>query len=173
MEHLYTKKQAEQLRQKIIEVVIIPIIKANFKKYPELQSAALLIAQYWCDEARDAVHDNLIYSVLDTPNFEAWTNALKYSAEDSVNLPKLSKHGTLKDKIWYIPKTEGRQYYWSENHDAIPAFAAFCKEGSHQCMATYEAYTPYCVFRRLSNDIEIEVIGKMLRPWLDGMKPVW
>lgn len=30
---------------------------------------------------------------------------------------------------------------------------------------------PYAIFRRRDNDIEIEVVGKMLRPWLDGIKP--
>ncbi len=34
-----------------------------------------------------------------------------------------------------------------------------------------EAYSPYAIFRRQGDDLEIEVVGKMLRPWLDGIKP--
>ncbi|VEP16960.1 conserved hypothetical protein [Hyella patelloides LEGE 07179] len=53
----------------------------------------------------------------------------------------------------------------------IPAFAAFCKEGSHQCMSTSEAYTPYAILTRTDNSIAVEIVGKMLRPWLDGVRP--
>jgi hypothetical protein len=71
MEHLYTKKQAEQLREKLIKLVILPLVKANFDKHPKLNSAVMLVAQYWDDEANDAVHERIIYSRLDTLNLEA------------------------------------------------------------------------------------------------------
>lgn len=167
MEHLYTKKQAAQLRQKSIDGFIVPIVKANFNKYPQLKSAAILVAQYWNDEASDAVHQHIIYSVLDTPDFEAAARG-EYG-KDTVNLPSL---GRLEDRAYSVERN-GEEVYWLENLDAIPAFAAFCKEGSHQCMDTFEAYTPYAVLRRQEDDIDIEVVGKMLRPWLDGIKPEW
>jgi hypothetical protein len=53
---------------------------------------------------------------------------------------------------------------WDENWDAIPAFAAFCREGSHQGMSVAEAYTPYAVLRRCGDDVSIEIVGQMLRP---------
>ncbi len=57
------------------------------------------------------------------------------------------------------------------NDNAIPNFAAYFKEGCHQEMDYLEAYSPYAVFRRKEGDIEIEVVGNMLRPWLDGIRP--
>ncbi|BAZ09596.1 hypothetical protein NIES4071_14050 [Calothrix sp. NIES-4071] len=38
-------------------------------------------------------------------------------------------------------------------------------------MNALEAYTPDAIFRRRNDEIEIEVVGKILRPWLDGIKP--
>lgn len=171
MEHLYTKKQAAQLRQKLIDSCIVAIVKANLNKYPQLKSAALLVAQYWNDEASDAVHHRLIYSILDTPDLEAAAKARMDYAEDPVNLPGISDDfGDLIDEVDYI-KSDTEPYYWNDNHEAIPAFAAFCKEGCHQEMDGIDAYSPYAILRRQGDDIEIEVVGKMLRPWLDGIKP--
>lgn len=178
MEHLYTKTQAEQLREKLIKNAIMPLVEANFNKNPQLNSATMLVAQYWDDEASDAVHQRLIYSVLDTPNIEAASIAQKDCTEDVINLLNLSsEYGELEDEVCFIDVTEiededeADSYWWPDNFHAIPAFAAFCKEDCHQGMDTFEAYTPYAIFRRRDDDIEIEVVGEMLRPWLDGIKP--
>lgn len=174
MEYLYTKKQAEQLRQKIIETAVVPTVKANFSTYPQLKSATLFVAQYWNDEANDAVHCRMVYSVLHTPDLEAATKAQGEYALDIVNLPELSdEDGELRNQIFYPPSKDGEKVYcWLENGDAIPAFAAFCEEDCHQDMIGIEAYSPYAIFRCLNNDdIEIEVIGVQVRPWLDGINP--
>lgn len=172
LEHLYTKKQAAQLRQKLIDSYIVPIVKANFKKYFQLKSAAILVAQYWNDEASDAVHYQLIYSVLDTPDFEAVAKAQTDWNEDTVNLPGISdRGGDLIDKVYSPAFDTTEPYLWSDNGNAIPAFAAFCKEGCDQNMEISEAYTLYAVLRRLGDGIEVEIVGEMLRPWLDGIKP--
>lgn len=176
MEHLYTKKQVEQLRNQIIEKVVKPIVKANFNNFPQLKSATICVAQYWDDEAEDAVHYRIVYSVLYTPDIESATKAQGECSEDVVNLPGISNEdGEIPNEIYYLPVKDGEEVYcWLDNGDAIPAFAAFCKEECHQDMIGLEAYSPYAILRRLDNDnIEVEVIGKMLRPWLDGMKPVW
>lgn len=106
MEHLYTKKQAAQLRQKLMDEYVVPIVKICFRRHSQLRSAALLVAQYWND-----------------------------------------------------------------NGEVIPAFAAFCREGAHQEMSIAEAYAPYAILRRCGDDIAIEIVGQMLRPWLDGIHP--
>jgi hypothetical protein len=159
LEHLYTKKQAAQLRQKLMDEFIVPMVQMNFQKYPTLRSAAMMLFQCWNDEAWDGVYQCLIYSVLDTPDFEA--AALAEYGKDRVNLKGI---GRLKGRAYSVEL---------ENHDAIPAFAAYCKEGCHQYMNTFEAYTPYAILRRQEYGIEVEVVGKMLRPWLDGIKPDW
>jgi hypothetical protein len=147
IEHLYTKKQAAQLRQKLIEEHIIPIVKVCFKKYPQLRSATFLVAQDFYNKAR---------------NKEDWT-------EDNINLPGFNE--SFLANIYRELDKEGYDYYWSDNWGAIPAFAAYCREGAHQCMPIAEAYTPYAVLRRNGDDIAIEIIGQMLRPWLDGIQP--
>ena len=40
-------------------------------------------------------------------------------------------------------------------------------------MSISEAYSPYAILRRQGEEIEIEVIGEMVRPWLDGIKHEW
>ena len=67
----------------------------------------------------------------------------------------------------FWPRAEAR---WGDNSWAIPLFAAFCEEGAHQDMVPLQAFTPYAVFRR-GDPISVEVVGRALRPWLDGVVP--
>lgn len=172
MSNLYTPEQAEQLRSQMIEDIVLPYIRSAFENHTTLQSAILLLAQYWADEANDAVHDNYIFSVLETPDLDAafkaeereWEDEEDY--HDGVNLPDLPNHYDLGDY-------DATNTYWDDNGQAIPAFAAFCKEGAHQEMSTREAYSPYAIFRRDGEDIAIEMIGQKLRPWLEGIRPEW
>ena len=167
---LYTKEQTAELREKIISSEIIPIINLHFSKYTQLQSAMLLVAQYWDDEADDAVHYQIIFSVLPTPVFSN-ADYDRYDP-DPVNLPGLPSLDEIDDSlIEYLDKLENEEDCWQENGNAVPTFAAYCKEGCHQNMDYLEAYTPYAVFRRNQEEIEIEVVGDMLRPWLDGIRP--
>ena len=55
--------------------------------------------------------------------------------------------------------------------EEIPAFAAYAPEGAHQSMDYSEAYNPYAILYRKDNDVEVKIVGKMLRPWLDGIRP--
>jgi hypothetical protein len=184
-EYLYTKEQAAELRQKMIETHILPQVKAAFTKYDRLQSAMILVAQYWCDEANDAVHYELLLSVLPTPAFPIEFVIIDDEEIDPTNLPELP---TRYDILYQIDQefedqddleVEEEDYsmrYWEDNGEAIPAFAAFCIEGGDQEMESLEAYTPYAIFRRKGTEIkevEIEttIVGEMLRPWLDGARP--
>ncbi len=162
---IYTKEQAAELRQKIITAQILPLIKAVFNKYYQLQSAMLLVAQYWDDEANDAVHHETIFSVLPTPvlgvelvchydyhdNFDiSLLDGLPQPDYDPVNLEGLPTLRKIYDSLSTndFVRTECEEYLWDENKNAIPAFAAYCKEGCHQDMDYLEAYTPYAIFRR-------------------------
>ncbi len=171
-QHIYTKEKAAELREKIINSEIVPRIKVAFDKYPQLHSAMLLVAQYWSDEANDAVHYQMIYSVLQTP---AWGSELletDYYYDDPVNLPRLPSLSEINIFLWENSHKFRRQKYsWEENRNAIPIFAAYCQEGCHQEMDYLDTYIPYAVFRRKEAEIEIEVVGNMLRPWLDGLRP--
>lgn len=156
----------ETLRRRILEKNILPYIKEHFTTYPQLKSAMLLIAQYWESEAKNAVHSHYIFSILYTPDLEAFYRAERqsqtfYNFIDDINLPSL---GTPWDLI-------DNHDYWDSNGIAIPAFAAFCKAGADKNDNIEEAYSPYAIFRRQREKVEIEIIGKKLRPWLEGMLP--
>ncbi|MBO1351327.1 MAG: hypothetical protein EBE86_029985 [Hormoscilla sp. GUM202] len=56
-DYLYSEEEAAQLRARIIDSYVKLGVKACFEKYPQLNSATFLIAQYWNDEARDEVPD--------------------------------------------------------------------------------------------------------------------
>jgi hypothetical protein len=164
-QQIYTKEEAADLRSEIISSEIMPQIKLVFSRYPQLQSAMLLVSQYWDDEASDAVHYQMTFSVLQAPAWEI--GLVNYYEYDPTNLPGLPRS----DKV-YDPFSEDFYKFkicWENNLATIPAFAAYCKEGCHQEMDDLEAYTPYAVFRRKEEEIEIEVVGNMLRPWLDGV----
>lgn len=169
---IYTKEQAAELREKIIDSEIFPTIKVVFDKYPRIQSTMLVIAQYWDDEANDAVHYEIIFSILPTPVFGKEFGEIEdYYDCDLVNLPELPSLAAIYDSIEDFCVFESGEYGWENNGNAVSTFAAYCKEGCHQDMDISEAYTPYAVFRRKDGEIETEVVGKMLRPWLDGMRP--
>jgi hypothetical protein len=167
---IYTKEEAAELREKIISSEIVPKIKVVFDKYPQLRSAMLLVAQYWDDEADDAVHYEIVFSVLPTPalGIKLVEND-DYDEYDPVNLPGLPSLYRISSEAYH--KVEDEEYAWRDNGNAVATFAAYCKEGCHQEMDYLEAYTPYAVFRWKEADIEIEVVGTMLRPWLDGVRP--
>ncbi|WP_144871873.1 hypothetical protein, partial [Hyella patelloides] len=160
MELLYTRSQAELLRQKIVEEYVIPIVEKVFTKYQRINSCTFAVAQYWDDQAHDEVHDILLFSVLNSFDWEASSQAAWYGKRDEVNLPGFKRDiGYLIGDIYQqVEKERGvvNDYYYRE---MIPAFAAFCKEGSHQCMSTSEAYTPYAILTRTDNSIAVEIVG--------------
>ena len=182
----WNPKEAEAARQRLINEYIVPRFNEARKEYPAVRSMLLLVAQYWDDEANDAVHAKLAYSERNTPDIEAyleaekkhcWDDEEEWQGEgdppavlaDVINLPTLPAE--VHEKFfwgWYYPPG------WPDNSDAIPAFAAFCREGAHQEMPAREAYSPYAVLRLdPSGSLVIEVIGTMHRDWLDGVKPEW
>lgn len=161
---LLTPTEAKQLREKLIQKWILPALEARFAKYPALKSAGMFVSQFWCDEADDAVHLTLIYSVLETPDFQT-AIALEYGDPDSVNLPDLPSHNDIDwlERQDFIP--------WDDNGIAIPAFAAFCREDCHQEMTNEEACSLFAIFRKTEDGFDIEYCGEMIRPWLDGIRP--
>lgn len=131
-----------------------------FKKHRELKSIALLVAQYWDDEADDAVHGRFVCSELETPDIEA---ALKEDDEDAdyddydmdhVNLYSFTRHDR--------PRVSAP---WNSNAAGIPAFAAYCTEGGDQNSPPLDNYTLYALFFR---DGRVKTVGSKVRPHLDG-----
>lgn len=151
-------------RARFIEQHAIPFVADAFRADPALRSALMLVAQYWCDEANDAVHYRMIFSRLERPDVAAGLASLDGDEPDQINLGDRAQDEVKDDWI------KG----WDDNGDAIPLFAAFCREGCDQEMAGSEAYLPYALFRRQPDGTaRAEIIGEMIRPWLDGVEPEW
>ena len=181
---LYTAAETAVIREKILNSYALPIVKKVFDKYPQIKSAYFAVAQYWNDGALDEVHDFILYSILELPDWEAFAKSEQAednyehwedyanSIKDPINLPGFIDCQDEIDGNYTYVKLEGNTYYFDGfNSEIIAAFAAFCKEDSHQCMDYAEAYTPYALFTRTDTGIKIEIVGKMLRPWLDGIRP--
>lgn len=159
-----TPEQAEAGRQRYLRELVLPYVRRVLARHPDLRSAMLLVAQYWNDEADDAVHREVLFSVLDEPDLEA-ARAADWE-RDEVNTP--GRHSSvLSDDL---DDDEGL-FGWNENGEAISLFAAFCDEGCHQDMGYLDAYSPYALLRCIDGSIAIEVVGTMKRPWLDGVMP--
>lgn len=158
----YTPQQTALGREQMLKEHVEPKVRKYFQRYPTLRSATLLVAQFWNDEADDAVHDRLIFSELETPDLRA---ASDFDDWDIVNLPDAPDEDFLRAvQFQYIEQ-------WHSNNDAIPLFAAFTREGCDQGMDLDKSFTPYAHFRRSGAELLTEVVGVMLRPWLDGVRP--
>ncbi|MDA9003911.1 hypothetical protein N9J26_00305 [bacterium] len=166
----YNEDESTALREEIINQTVMPYLNTIFKAYPGFQSATLLVAQYWDDEANDAVHQDVILSRLETPDLNSAFKAYAEDEKDSINssddLPCSVTDWDFDGGI-----VDTTLWRWCDNGSAIPAFAAYCKEAAGQEDDLGEAYLPYAVFRKTETGIEIEIIGEKIRPWLDGVMP--
>lgn len=161
---LFTPAEAKQLREYLIGKWILPGLSERFEKFPSLRSAGLFVSQFWCDEANDAVHKWMFYSVLENPDFSA-SFSVQAGQTDIDHLPGLpSDH----DLTW---NSGCQPIQWDDNGIAIPAFAAFCREGSDQESFNEADLSLFAIFRKTDEGIEIEYVGEMIRPWLDGIAP--
>lgn len=137
-----------------------------FKAYPALRCIGFYVAQYYDDEANDAVHYQFVFSVLPVPDMLAADLANTGDGLDHVN------HAGIDDK-----EALATQHFsdseWESNAGAIAAFAAYCKEGGDQQGRFSDVYTPYAYFRRGPSGLSIEIVGVPLRPWLDGVRGGW
>ncbi len=88
----YTPIEAADLRDRVIREGVVPMVRRAFDAYPALQSATLLVAQFWCDEAHDAVHCDVIFSELRTPDTKAAYRARRqrYGGDDVAPPPSAS-----------------------------------------------------------------------------------
>lgn len=194
---------APALRERIIRHAILPVVDAHFRRFTPLQSAVLYLAQYHNDEAEDAVHAGWLFSELTHPDLPAALAAEKRAVHadedinqqwiDTINFPCLQTSNTfyntpcLNDtpevQTCFESPSELQQwsqwiqywfYLWPENDLAIPAFAAFCREGCSNADDFEIAYRPYLLFQKETTDsIKQTLIGKNRRPWLEGVHSDW
>jgi hypothetical protein len=157
-------EETVQLRNAYLSGRLKDAIDAVFGSDASLQSVTLLVAQYWSDEAHDAVHGEMIYSELDTPDLEAVkANPEIYPEADSVNLSGRNPWDVV---VWESSPLRD----WGSNNYCIPLFAALCEEGGHQEGDNLEFFSPVAIYRRTGPAATaVQFVGEIKRPWLEGV----
>jgi uncharacterized protein (TIGR02996 family) len=159
--------EAEMARRRYVRTHLLPVVSRYFTTYERLQSAMLCAAQYWADEADDAVHGLLIVSELFEPTLEGVRGDEDESNADP-NLPTTrikSKYGEGSSSA-----VDFWDAHWDDNSGAIPLWAAFApEEGSQEYEHFSEVYAPAVMFYRHGG---YEFLP-MCRPHLDGVRPEW
>jgi uncharacterized protein (TIGR02996 family) len=157
--------QAEVARRKYVREQLLPLVARYFTTYERLQSAMLCVAQFWDDEANDAVHDTMIVSELFEPTLEGveWDDE---SGTDP-NLP--NTHINSKDGSGSVVSLYDAGLNWDDNGGAIPLWAAFAPEGGSQDFGIAKNYAPAVMFYRHGG---YEFLP-MQRPQLDGVQSEW
>jgi hypothetical protein len=125
-----------------------PWARRFFEQAPQRQSVLLAAAQYWADEADDAVH------------LSAWTSTERvpdFFSSDWEEEPT----GTTSGIDW---KQKPR---WDDNGSAIRRFQAYCGEGGSQELPTSSQAEPFALLQRDGNGVRLTWLGRCLRPWLD------
>lgn len=153
----------ERLRQRFLTGRLQDEVAKCFVDFPDVQSMTLLVSQYWDDEALDAVHCQSVWSQLPTPDLDS-AAAVKFDDEtvDHINLGDRTQ--------WWMRSDHDPVFTWSPNGYCISLFAAFCVEGGHQNGGMYEFSSPLAIYRRTGEKtVEMEFVGDMVRPWLDGV----
>ncbi len=160
--------QTELARRDYLRLHLIPFVRNYFTQYPLLQSAMLCVAQFWNDEADDAVHGQLVVS----ERYEPVVEGVGHSYEDDhpppdPNLPNtkiVREYGETGSvvSIWPTP--------WDDNGEAIPVWAAYSpEEGSQEYSELSEVFAPaVLIFRHEGYEMQ-----PMIRPHLNGVRPEW
>ena len=158
--------EAEMGRRQWLRTQLLPVVARYFETYERLQCAALCVAQYWDDEADDAVHAEMVVSEL----FEPTLRCVNWGGKNhkDPNLPTThvkSPNGEESTSVISLWDSDAR---WDENSGSIPLWAGFSPEGGSQEYGELrESYAPAVMFYRYGG---YEVL-QMQRPYLDGVRP--
>jgi uncharacterized protein (TIGR02996 family) len=157
--------EAELARRRYVRTSVLPLVSQYFQTHKLLQSAMLCVAQYWADEADDAVHGTLIVSELSEPTLEVgdWSD----ESRPDPNLP----NARIESEDGASPSTVDLwNRDWDANSGSIPLWAAFApEEGNQEYEFLSEVYLPAVMFYRHGG---YEILP-MCRPHLDGIRPEW
>jgi hypothetical protein len=163
----FSPGEAEMERRRYVRTTMLPLAMKYFQQYERLQSAALCVAQYWNDEASDAVHGMLVVSELFQPSLGLrWVENPK---KPDPNLPTTQIPSRYADPGSVISFWEN-QIPWDDNDGAIPLWAAYAPEDGNQEYENFsEVYLPAVMFYRHGGFDFLP----MARPHLDGIRPEW
>jgi uncharacterized protein (TIGR02996 family) len=153
-------------RARILENHFVPWAAKGFASHPDIRSQMLCVAQYWADEADDAVHAVIVMSTRDTPRWPHVCDYGDFARDEELarrEPPSAGERCTNCGSFGWPP--------WDDNGTAIPAFEAFCREGSSQEGEISETYLPYAIARRDGDGVRLEVVGRITRPHLEMPPP--
>lgn len=149
-----------ELRDKCMHQRFVPLAKEMFARMPEVQCIAFTIGQYWCDDAEDAVHEEIATFLERNPK---WPDAFNQEADKARKAAAFASHefGFL-GFAFDLPTLD-------ENSSAITAFASHCRELGGQDQPLQESHVVYAIARRgAGGEVVIDVVGTMYRPeWED------
>jgi uncharacterized protein (TIGR02996 family) len=157
--------ETEVARRDFVRTQLWPLVNNQFQTHKRLQSAVLCVAQYWNDEANDAVHGNIVVSELFEPTLHV---NVGYGDEyEDANLPNTRIQGRYGETgsvigLW------GHEVPWDDNYGAIPVWAAYApEEGSQEYEHIDDVYAPAVMFYRHGGHVFLP----LRRPQLDGVQP--
>ncbi len=167
--YAFSPGQADAARREFVRKHLTPLASQYVRKYEHLRSAHFCVAQYWADEADDAVHAYLIVSELAEPTLVGAQSGGDEKSESDPNVPNTRIKQEFGDGGSAVDMY-GTGIPWDDNGGAIPLWAAFAPEGgSQEHEDLSEAYSPAVMFHRHGG---YEILP-MIRPHLDGILPEW
>lgn len=172
-------KSGAELRDIFMGRVFKPAMEEIMQREPRIQVLYLGFAQYWDDEANDAVH---YYMQAGGDRNLSWEEAFDEKKNPLFADPDWEKMRKLKEagkQFWddtydltkgVVNELFGYLYY--DNGEFIPAFACYTHEGGNQNNNTDGNYSPYIkAVRQEDGTITFSDVFEMQRPHLDGVRP--
>jgi hypothetical protein len=124
---------------------------------PPYRSLTLRCAQYWNDNADDECHLELIGSSERDAHFHDCHDG----GDDEIAMVSAVCDWCTSDRL-----AAGELI--SDSYGAlVPAMQAFCREHASQDMSRDEAYRPWAIARFADGVVTTELVGQLIRPWLD------
>lgn len=156
-----------ELREAYLELRVRPLAQRLFQAAPEARSVLCCIAQFWDDEALDAVHELFVPCAVPGP--PPWPECLRDNPfTDDAGGPDGSALSH-----WWIAIEEIAEGLpdLDDNTTRVAAFASCIGTMATQDDDFAEAFRPYALARRLpGNLVDIRILGSVLRPeWEDRM----
>jgi len=187
----YTPEETAKLRDDYIKTIVLPVVQDQFDRVKEFKSAVLFVSQYHDDEAGDAIHGKLAYSISGHPDIKKYMTPrsperleLLLDGRPAFDLLSETNGDNLVEFLRTARDNEFSNWdnqvrdakannisIWDSNRETVPLFAAFCKEGGQQFARICYFHNPIIIIRRRPNSTELEFdyISEMIRPWLDGV----
>lgn len=125
-----------------------PWLTNYFNTHPDHQSVLAAVAQYWADEADDAVHLTMLASKSAVPDFfsSEWDEDAK---GDTVGIGWSNRPS------------------WDDNGLSIRSFQGLCGEGGSQELPSSDQAEPFLLAQREGKGHRVTWLGRSQRPWLD------